>query len=132
MLANVIDRHHVRMGGEAGGSTRLPLETRPGARILGKVLGEHLDRHRPIEERVLGCPHARHTATGQVAGDAVAVGQIDLCWHARTHALTVTRTWSALSQGTHCPQVWTRLLIRWRDPDSNCGLPSPDRESRPS
>ena len=77
VLADVVDRHHVGVDGEARGGARLALEAPAGALVVGEVLGEHLDRHGAVEQLVLGLPDARHPAGGDVADDAVAGGQGD-------------------------------------------------------
>jgi hypothetical protein len=77
VLADVIDRDHVWVPGEARGGAGLAREPQPSALVLGQVGGEDLDRHRAPEQLVVSLPHARHPAVGDVAHDAVAVGQGD-------------------------------------------------------
>ena len=77
MLADVVDRHDVRVGGQRGGGARLALEAPARAVVLGEVRGQDLDRDGAVEELVVGRPDARHPAGGDAAVDAVAVGQGD-------------------------------------------------------
>ena len=44
VLADVVDRDHVRVRGKAGRGTRFPLETPPGALILAQMGSQQLDR----------------------------------------------------------------------------------------
>ena len=77
VLADVVDRHHVQVGGEPGGGARLALEAQARAVVLGQVRREHLDRHRAAQQLVGGLPHAGHPAVRDVADDAIAIGQSD-------------------------------------------------------
>ena len=75
MLGDVVDRHDVRMRGQAGGGARLALEALAGPIVVGEVLREHLDGHGAAEQFVLGFPDAGHPAIGDMADDLVAIGQ---------------------------------------------------------
>ena len=75
VLADIVDRHHVRMRREARGRSRLALEAQPRAVVLGQVGGEHLDRDGAVQDLVVRLPDAGHPAVRDVADDAVALGQ---------------------------------------------------------
>ena len=77
MLADVEDRHDVRLVGDLRGRARLALEAFARAGVGGELGAEHLDRDDPSEEQVLGLPDGGHAAAGDVAGDAVALRQLD-------------------------------------------------------
>src|SRR5215218_11109244 len=76
-LGDVVDRDHVRVRGEAGGGARLAREAAPGALVLAQVRGEHLYRHRAVEQLVVRLPDARHAAVGYVPHDPIATRQLD-------------------------------------------------------
>jgi hypothetical protein len=75
VLADVIDRHDVLVRGEARRGPRLALEALARPLVLGQVRGQQLDRHRAAEQLVVGLPDRGHAAVGEVAHDAIAVGQ---------------------------------------------------------
>ena len=75
MLADVVDRHDVRMRGQAGGGAGLALEALAGAIVVGEVLREHLDRDGAAEQFVLRFPDAGHPAVGDMTDDFVAIRQ---------------------------------------------------------
>jgi hypothetical protein len=85
VLADVVDRHHVLVPGEPRGGARLALEAPPGAAVLGQVRAEHLDRDQAVEQLVVGLPHSGHPAAGEVAYDAIALGQGDALRADRRH-----------------------------------------------
>jgi hypothetical protein len=85
VLGDVVDRHDVRMRGEPRRGPRLACEAAACAVVLGQVGGEHLDRHGAAEQLVVGLPDARHPAVGDVAHDAIAVGQGDTSRADRRH-----------------------------------------------
>jgi len=78
VLADVVDRHDVRVRGDLRRRPRLALEARTGGRVGGVVGAEHLHRDDPAEQEVLDLPDGGHPAVGDVAGDAVALRQLDL------------------------------------------------------
>ena len=77
VLAGVVDRGDVGVLGDARGRARLALEARAGAGIGGVLSAEHLDCDDAVQEEVLDLPDGRHPAAGDVAGHAVALGQLD-------------------------------------------------------
>ena len=95
VLADVVDRHHVRVRGEPGGGPRLALEALARARRPRRVRGEHLDRHGAVEQLVVRLPDAGHPAVGDVAGPRGS-GRAARCGAVtRAHAV----------HGTHRPGV---------------------------
>ena len=55
-LADVVDRHHVRVSREVGRGAGLPLKAPDGRRFARVGLGEQLDRHASVQRAVLGAP----------------------------------------------------------------------------
>ena len=88
VLADVVDRDDVRVRGEPRGGARLALEAAARALVLAEVGGEHLDRDIAVEQLVVRLPHARHPAAGEMAHDAVAIGQGDAGRGHRGHRIT--------------------------------------------
>ena len=77
-LADVEDGHDVRVVAEPRAGPRLAGEAAHRA-LVGRVGGgQHLDGDEPPEDLVLGGPDAGHAAVGDVADQAVALGQADL------------------------------------------------------
>jgi hypothetical protein len=79
VLGDVVDRHDVRVRGEAGGGARLALEALAGTLVLAEVLGEDLDGDGAVEQLVVGFPDTGHPAVRDVANDLVSIGQRDPC-----------------------------------------------------
>ena len=86
VLADVVDRHDVRVRREPRGGAGFALEALAGALVLGEVRGKHLDRDGAAEQLVMGLPDGRHPAVGEMADDAVALGQGDSGRAHRWHA----------------------------------------------
>ena len=74
-VADVEHRHHVVVPAHPRGSAGLALEPAHRQLVVGKALGENLDRHRAVKQPVLGTPHRCHAAGGDVAAKAVALGK---------------------------------------------------------
>jgi hypothetical protein len=79
VLPDVVDRHHVRVLGDRRGGPRLAQEAFAGALVLAEMRREELDGHVAAQQLVLGLPDGGHPAVGDVARDAVALGQVDPC-----------------------------------------------------
>ena len=75
MLADVVDRDHVRMRRETRGGARLALEASARAVVLAQMLSEDFDRDGTVQELVVRLPDAGHSTVGDVADDLVAIGQ---------------------------------------------------------
>ena len=76
-LADVEDRDDVRVVAEPRGGARLAGEAAHARSSCGVGGGQDLDRDEAPEDLVLGGPDAGHPAVGDVADEAVAVGQAD-------------------------------------------------------
>ena len=72
-LADVVDRDHVRVRGQARRRPRLAPEPSHGASVVLKPRGQQLDRDPAAEDLVLGAPHGRHAAAREVANERVAL-----------------------------------------------------------
>jgi len=57
--------------GQRRGRPRLAAQTLTLRRIGCQLGGQRLDRHRPVEARVLGAIHASHAATANLGVDAI-------------------------------------------------------------
>ena len=119
MLADVVDRDHVRVRGEAGGSPRLALETLACALILAEVGGQQFDRDIAVQQLVVRLPYAGHPAVGEMPDHAVAVGQGDAIRTDRGHrthgtrrsaSYTLRRDGSNLSLLRQAPGLWPEPL----------------------
>ena len=77
VLADVVDRDHVRVRGKPGRGPRLALETAARALVLAQMGSQQLDRDIAVEKLVVRLPYARHPAVGEMPDHAVAVGQGD-------------------------------------------------------
>ena len=77
-LADVEDRDHIRVAREVGRGARLALEAVDRGRVVEKLLGEQLDRHRAPQHDVLGAPDRGHAAAGDAAQDRVPLRQPDV------------------------------------------------------
>ena len=86
VLARVEHLHHVGVLEPRGGQ-RLAPEARDEVLVLGQVLGQQLDRHRPLQHRVGGQEHGGHAARAQAAVERVAAGDLGR----RGHQLVVLR-----------------------------------------
>ena len=82
-LAPVVDRDDVRMG-EVGGGLGLPPEALDEGVVDRQLREQDLQRHRTVEQQVLGQVHLGHPAPGDVADQLVAVvedlGGVGSCW----------------------------------------------------
>ena len=85
MLADVVDRDHVRVRGEARRGPRLALEALARALVLAQVRSQQLDRHVAVQQLVVRLPYAGHPAVGEMPDHAVAVGQGDAVRGHRGH-----------------------------------------------
>ena len=75
VLARVEDLHDVRVL-EPGGGERLAAEAGDEGLVLGQVLGQQLDRHRPLEHLVGGQEDGGHAAGAEAALEPVAAGDL--------------------------------------------------------
>ena len=69
-LAGVVDRHHGGML-EPGGQARLGQEAAAEFLVAGKLGGDHLERHRPIQRQLRRSVDDAHTAAAELLGSAV-------------------------------------------------------------
>ena len=74
VLAPVEHRHDVGMG-EVGGRLRLPAEPLHERTVDGQLGEQDLERHRPVEESVVGAVDLGHAAPGDQVIQLVALGE---------------------------------------------------------
>ena len=95
-LADVVDRHDVRIVQTCGGAG-LAAEPLLELGVLGEVGEQHLQRHDAVDGGVVGAPHLAHAAAAQQLDQPVAAERRTLL-----HRLTITA--ADLLAGDDCSQ----------------------------
>ena len=70
MAADVMQRADVRVV-QAGDGLRLALEPLLQIRVGGECLGQHLERHVPVERGIAGAVDLAHSALAYLGGDRI-------------------------------------------------------------